>query len=156
MCYKFFIFKGLILNVKVSFIHFMICLFSALWIDHVPDLKLSYSNQLVTWRSSASLHHIFCALLLFPVFCRQFSILICLSIKRYYPFVGVYAFGLLLMTPQLFLNYRLKSVAHLPWKAMTYKVSIINNLKDPIISKVAVVTGLKSVIPAFSNFFLSI
>ncbi|CAH8853503.1 unnamed protein product [Trichobilharzia szidati] len=34
---------------------------------------------------------------------------------------GVYAFGLLLMTPQLFLNYRLKSVAHLPWKAMTYK-----------------------------------
>ncbi|RTG85308.1 uncharacterized protein DC041_0011897 [Schistosoma bovis] len=49
------------------------------------------------------------------------NILICLSIKRYYPFVGVYAFGLLLMTPQLFLNYRLKSVAHLPWKAMTYK-----------------------------------
>ncbi|KAH8870846.1 Cleft lip and palate transmembrane protein 1-like protein [Schistosoma japonicum] len=34
---------------------------------------------------------------------------------------GIYAFGLLLMTPQLFLNYRLKSVAHLPWKAMTYK-----------------------------------
>ncbi|TPP63626.1 Cleft lip and palate transmembrane protein 1 protein [Fasciola gigantica] len=34
---------------------------------------------------------------------------------------GVYAFGFLLMTPQLFLNYRLKSVAHLPWKALTYK-----------------------------------
>ncbi|CAH8288277.1 unnamed protein product [Heterobilharzia americana] len=34
---------------------------------------------------------------------------------------GVYAFGLLLMTPQLFLNYSFKSVAHLPWKAMTYK-----------------------------------
>lgn len=29
---------------------------------------------------------------------------------------GVYAFGFLLMLPQLFLNYRLKSVAHLPWR----------------------------------------
>ncbi|KAF5397146.1 Cleft lip and palate transmembrane protein 1 [Paragonimus heterotremus] len=34
---------------------------------------------------------------------------------------GVYAFGFLFMTPQLFINYRLKSVAHLPWKALTYK-----------------------------------
>ena len=25
------------------------------------------------------------------------------------------------MTPQLFINYKLKSVAHLPWKAMIYK-----------------------------------
>ena len=28
---------------------------------------------------------------------------------------GVYAFGFLFMLPQLFLNYKLKSVAHLPW-----------------------------------------
>lgn len=34
---------------------------------------------------------------------------------------GVYAFGFLFMTPQLFLNYKLKSVAHLPWKAFMYK-----------------------------------
>ncbi|BHF60218.1 Cleft lip and palate associated transmembrane protein 1 [Sparganum proliferum] len=34
---------------------------------------------------------------------------------------GVYAFGFLLMTPQLFINYRLKSVANLPWRALTYK-----------------------------------
>jgi hypothetical protein len=33
----------------------------------------------------------------------------------------VYAFGFLFMTPQLFINYKLKSVAHLPWKALTYK-----------------------------------
>ena len=26
------------------------------------------------------------------------------------------------MTPQLYINYRLKSVAHLPWRAMGYKV----------------------------------
>merc|ERR1712002_1343931 len=34
---------------------------------------------------------------------------------------GVYAFGFLFMLPQLFLNYRLKSVAHLPWRAFMYK-----------------------------------
>lgn len=25
------------------------------------------------------------------------------------------------MTPQLFINYKLKSVAHLPWRMLTYK-----------------------------------
>ncbi len=25
------------------------------------------------------------------------------------------------MTPQLFINYKLKSVSHLPWRMMTYK-----------------------------------
>ena len=25
------------------------------------------------------------------------------------------------MTPQLFINYKLKSVAHMPWRAMIYK-----------------------------------
>ncbi|XP_055346742.1 lipid scramblase CLPTM1L-like [Paramacrobiotus metropolitanus] len=34
---------------------------------------------------------------------------------------GVYAFGFLFMIPQLYLNYRLKSVAHLPWKVFSYK-----------------------------------
>jgi len=34
---------------------------------------------------------------------------------------GVYAFGFLFMMPQLFLNYKLKSVAHLPWKTFMYK-----------------------------------
>ena len=35
---------------------------------------------------------------------------------------GVYAFGFLFMLPQLFINYKLKSVAHLPWRAFMYKV----------------------------------
>lgn len=35
---------------------------------------------------------------------------------------GVYAFGFLFMLPQLFINYRLKSVANLPWKTFMYKV----------------------------------
>jgi hypothetical protein len=30
----------------------------------------------------------------------------------------VYAFGFVMMTPQLYINYKLKSVAHMPWKAM--------------------------------------
>jgi len=34
---------------------------------------------------------------------------------------GVYAFGFLFMLPQLFLNYKLKSVAHLPWRSFMYK-----------------------------------
>ena len=28
----------------------------------------------------------------------------------------VYAFGFVMMTPQLYINYKLKSVAHIPWK----------------------------------------
>lgn len=34
---------------------------------------------------------------------------------------SVYALGFVLMTPQLFMNYKLKSVAHLPWKVLCYK-----------------------------------
>jgi len=34
---------------------------------------------------------------------------------------AVYALGFALMTPQLFLNYKLKSVAHLPWRVLCYK-----------------------------------
>nr|CAD7402749.1 unnamed protein product [Timema poppensis] len=34
---------------------------------------------------------------------------------------GVYTFGFLFMLPQLFINYKLKSVAHLPWRAFMYK-----------------------------------
>ncbi|KAL2711622.1 cleft lip and palate transmembrane protein 1-like protein isoform X1 [Vespula squamosa] len=34
---------------------------------------------------------------------------------------GVYAFGFLFMLPQLFINYKLKSVAHLPWRTFMYK-----------------------------------
>ncbi|XP_032228354.2 cleft lip and palate transmembrane protein 1-like protein [Nematostella vectensis] len=34
---------------------------------------------------------------------------------------GIYVLGFLFMMPQLFVNYRLKSVAHLPWRAFMYK-----------------------------------
>lgn len=47
--------------------------------------------------------------------------------KGWYSFVietlvgSVYAYGFLMMVPSLYINYRLKSVAHMPSKAMTYK-----------------------------------
>ena len=33
----------------------------------------------------------------------------------------VYGFGFILMTPQLYINYKLKSVAHLPWRVLCYR-----------------------------------
>ena len=47
--------------------------------------------------------------------------------KGWYSFIietlvgSVYAYGFLMMVPSLYINYRLKSVAHMPSKAMTYK-----------------------------------
>lgn len=47
--------------------------------------------------------------------------------KSWYSFViatlvgSVYAYGFLMMVPSLYINYRLKSVAHMPGKAMMYK-----------------------------------
>ena len=33
----------------------------------------------------------------------------------------LYALGFVMMTPQLFINYKLKTVAHLPWRALVYR-----------------------------------
>ena len=43
---------------------------------------------------------------------------------------GVYALGFVFMTPQLFLNYKLKSVAHLPWRVLCYR--FINTFIDDL------------------------
>ena len=50
-----------------------------------------------------------------------------------------------MMCPQLFINYKLKSVAHLPWRQMTYKFlnTIIDDLfafviKMPILHRLSV------------------
>ena len=53
--------------------------------------------------------------------------LLYLEHKGWYSFVlGIFygfllTFGFIMMTPQLFINYKLKSVAHLPWRMLTYK-----------------------------------
>jgi len=43
---------------------------------------------------------------------------------------AVYAFGFLMMLPQVFINYKLKSVAHLPIKALAYKA--VNTVIDDL------------------------
>ena len=44
----------------------------------------------------------------------------------------VYTFGFIQMVPQLYINYRLKSVAHMPWRAMVYKS--LNTFIDDLFS----------------------
>ncbi|CAD7922798.1 unnamed protein product [Amoebophrya sp. A25] len=44
----------------------------------------------------------------------------------------VYAGGFMLMTPQLFINYKLKSVAHLPWRRFVYRA--LNTFVDDLFS----------------------
>ncbi|KAJ1918558.1 hypothetical protein IWQ60_007470 [Tieghemiomyces parasiticus] len=56
--------------------------------------------------------------------------------KSWYSFVintlvgFVYAFGFITMTPQLFINYKLKSVAHMPWRTFMYKA--LNTFVDDL------------------------
>ncbi|CAG9766664.1 unnamed protein product [Ceutorhynchus assimilis] len=53
--------------------------------------------------------------------------LLYLEHKGWYSFVldilygFLLTFGFIMMTPQLFINYKMKSVAHLPWRMLTYK-----------------------------------
>ena len=56
--------------------------------------------------------------------------------KGWYSFVlnslvgAVYTFGFIAMTPQLYINYKLKSVAAMPWKQMGYK--FLNTIIDDL------------------------
>ncbi|KXJ13308.1 cleft lip and palate transmembrane protein 1 homolog [Exaiptasia diaphana] len=66
--------------------------------------------------------------LLFPLLlCYAVYSLLYLEHKGWYSWVlsmlygFLLTFGFITMTPQLFINYKLKSVAHLPWRMMTYK-----------------------------------
>uniref|UniRef100_A0AAF5D2N8 Lipid scramblase CLPTM1L n=2 Tax=Strongyloides stercoralis TaxID=6248 RepID=A0AAF5D2N8_STRER len=64
--------------------------------------------------------------------------LVYLPHKSWYSFIinslanAIYGFGFCFMFPQLFLNYRLKSVAHLPWRAFMYKA--FNTVIDDVFS----------------------
>ncbi|KAK4505347.1 hypothetical protein PRZ48_003310 [Zasmidium cellare] len=70
--------------------------------------------------------------------------------KSWYSFIittlvgSVYAYGFLMMVPSLYINYRLKSVAHMPGRAMAYKFlnTFIDDLfaftiKMPILHRLA-------------------
>lgn len=75
--------------------------------------------------------------LCFPLLgCYAVYSLLYLEHKGWYSFVlnmlygFLLTFGFIMMTPQLFINYKLKSVAHLPWRMMTYK--FLNTFIDDI------------------------
>jgi len=44
----------------------------------------------------------------------------------------VYTFGFIAMTPQLFINYKKKSVAHLPWRSFVYRA--LNTFIDDLLA----------------------
>ncbi|KAH8741097.1 cleft lip and palate family protein [Cryptosporidium ryanae] len=64
--------------------------------------------------------------------------LIYFKFKSWYSFIistlagTVYTFGFIMMTPQLYINYKLKSVDHLPWRFLIYKA--LNTFIDDIFS----------------------
>lgn len=90
-------------------------------------------------------------LLFFLVVCSSIYSLMYERHKSWYSWIlssctsCVYMFGFIMMCPQLFINYKLKSVAHLPWRQMTYKFlnTIIDDLfafviKMPILHRLSV------------------
>ncbi|XP_071506264.1 putative lipid scramblase CLPTM1 [Diadema antillarum] len=75
--------------------------------------------------------------LLYPLLvCYAIYSLLYQEHKGWYSFVlnmlygFLLTFGFIMMTPQLFINYKLKSVAHLPWRMLTYKA--LNTFIDDI------------------------
>jgi hypothetical protein len=52
----------------------------------------------------------------------------------------VYAVGFMMMTPQLFLNYKYKSVEHLPWRALVYRA--LNTFIDDLFAFVIHMPGM--------------
>eukprot|EP00696_Hemimastix_kukwesjijk_P015269 gnl/Hemi2/3452_TR1199_c0_g1_i1.p1 gnl/Hemi2/3452_TR1199_c0_g1~~gnl/Hemi2/3452_TR1199_c0_g1_i1.p1 ORF type:complete len:634 (-),score=89.39 gnl/Hemi2/3452_TR1199_c0_g1_i1:91-1833(-) len=48
----------------------------------------------------------------------------------------IYTFGFIMMTPQLFINYKMKSVAHLPWRTFMYKA--LNTFIDDLFAFIIV------------------
>lgn len=75
-------------------------------------------------------------------FCYLIYAIIYQEFKGLYSFIlealvgFIYIFGFINMTPQLYINYKLKSVAHLPWRTMIYRFlnTIIDDLAAFIIT----------------------
>ncbi len=65
------------------------------------------------------------------------------------------------MTPQLFINYKLKSVAHLPWRMLTYKAlnTFIDDMfafviKMPMMYRIGCFRDGKGQPPIFNLFYI--
>ncbi|KAF1419431.1 Cleft lip and palate transmembrane protein 1, partial [Spheniscus humboldti] len=113
-----------------------------LWkITKVMDVRLDRENKVagvfprVTFKdkstyieSSTKMAFRYLSWILFPLLgCYAVYSLLYLEHKGWYSWVlsmlygFLLTFGFITMTPQLFINYKLKSVAHLPWRMLTYK-----------------------------------
>ncbi|XP_004349086.2 transmembrane CLPTM1 family protein [Capsaspora owczarzaki ATCC 30864] len=88
--------------------------------------KKSYQNSKTKEYDDLAFRYL--SWLLLPlVACYSIYSLVYETHKSWYSWViaslvgAVYTFGFIMMTPQLFINYKLQSVAHLPWRMLTYK-----------------------------------
>lgn len=124
------------------------------WYGNLPYLKIedriSYSESETRVHDETAMRYLSYAL--YPmVICYAFYNLATNTYKSWYSWIvsslagAVYMFGFILMCPQLYLNYKLKSVAHLPWRQLTYKFlnTIIDDLfafaiKMPLLHRLSV------------------
>lgn len=71
------------------------------------------------------------------------------EIKSYYSFtlntlvLFIYMFGFVNMFPQLYINYKLKSVSHLPWRTLIYR--FLNTIVDDIFAFIIVMPTLRRI-----------
>uniref|UniRef100_G3UCH1 CLPTM1 regulator of GABA type A receptor forward trafficking n=1 Tax=Loxodonta africana TaxID=9785 RepID=G3UCH1_LOXAF len=91
------------------------CAASGLWLPVTHCMTPQMAFRYLSW-------------ILFPLLgCYAVYSLLYLEHKGWYSWLlsMLYGFlpatGFITMTPQLFINYKLKSVAHLPWRMLTYK-----------------------------------
>uniref|UniRef100_A0A1W7RAS7 Cleft lip and palate transmembrane protein 1 n=1 Tax=Hadrurus spadix TaxID=141984 RepID=A0A1W7RAS7_9SCOR len=105
----------------------------------IPKIKFSDKGSYV--HSSTKVYDLmafrYLSWVLFPLIgCYAVYSLLYLEHKGWYSWVlsmlygFLLTFGFIMMTPQLFINYKLKSVAHLPWRMLTYK--FLNTFIDDI------------------------
>jgi len=100
------------------------------WFGIIPKYKYVYKSSYTDTSTSEYDRNAFKYLswILFPLVigyaCYQLTYH---EQKSWYSFIlsttygFLLTFGFIMMTPQLFINYKLKSVSHLPWRMMTYK-----------------------------------
>jgi len=130
------------------------CLIDVWKITKVVDIKVDYQKRIlfvipnITFKSKSSYAESptkkYDEMAFKYLGCILFPLLVCYAIYSimYEEHKGVYSFvvallygytltfGFIMMTPQLFINYKMKSVAHLPWRMLTYKA--LNTFIDDI------------------------
>ncbi|XP_073250120.1 putative lipid scramblase CLPTM1 isoform X2 [Porites lutea] len=101
-----------------------------LWFGIIP--RISFADKQTYVESETKQYDMmafkYLSWLLFPLLlCYAVYSLLYVEHKGWYSWVlsmlygFLLTFGFIMMTPQLFINYKMKSVAHLPWRMMTYK-----------------------------------